>query len=181
MRIISGKYKGRKIEGFDIEGTRPTQDRLKESLFGMIQNDIYDSVCLDLFSGSGSLGIEALSNYAKKVYFVDKNNKCIEVLKSNLSKIDDNYEMFNNDYKDALNTFKNNNLKFDIVFLDPPYKLDCINGIINFIIENKLLNIDGLIVCEYEFDTFENNFNSLELIKERKYGYKSIKIYKRVK
>ena len=69
MRVISGKYKGKNIMGFNIMGTRPTMDRVKESMFGMIQNNIKNSVCLDLFAGSGSLGIEALSNGAKMCYF----------------------------------------------------------------------------------------------------------------
>ena len=87
MRVISGKYKGKKIDGFDIEGTRPTQDRVKESLFGIIQNDIADSICLDLFAGSGNLGIEALSNGASECYFIDNNSKCIDIIKKNLNGI----------------------------------------------------------------------------------------------
>ena len=83
MRIISGKYKGKIIEGFDIQGTRPTQDRVKESMFAMIQNDILESTCLDLFAGSGSLGIEAISNGNQKTYFVDNNLECVSILKRN--------------------------------------------------------------------------------------------------
>ena len=89
MRVISGKYKGKKIDGFDIEGTRPTQDRVKESLFGIIQNYLIDSVCLDLFAGSGNLGIEALSNGANSCVFVDNNINAIKVLKDNLKDIND--------------------------------------------------------------------------------------------
>ena len=74
MRVISGKYKGRNIMGFNVMGTRPTMDRVKESMFGMIQNNIKGSICLDLFAGSGSLGIEALSNGAQECYFIEKNN-----------------------------------------------------------------------------------------------------------
>ena len=74
MRIISGKYKNKKLIGFDIEGTRPTMDRVKESVFGMIQNYLKNSVVLDLFAGSGSIGIEALSNGSSKCYFVDNSN-----------------------------------------------------------------------------------------------------------
>ena len=90
MRIISGKYKGKIIEGFDIQGTRPTQDRVKESMFAMIQNDILESTCLDLFAGSGSLGIEAISNGNQKTYFVDNNLECVSILKRNLKDIPDN-------------------------------------------------------------------------------------------
>ena len=117
MKIISGKYKGRVIKGYDIEGTRPTQDRIKESLFAMIQNDIRDSVCLDLFTGTGNLGIEAISNGASKCYFVDLNPKCIEVLKQNLRDIDKcYYDILCSDYEKALVKFSESNLKFDIIF-----------------------------------------------------------------
>ena len=84
MRIISGKYKGRMLKGFDLIGTRPTMDRVKESMFATIQNKIKDSIVLDLFAGSGSLGIEALSNGSKYVYFVDKSEEAIKTIKSNL-------------------------------------------------------------------------------------------------
>ena len=83
MRVISGKYKGRKLKGFDILGTRPTMDRVKESLFGIIQNYITDKTCLDLFAGTGALGIEALSMGAKECYFVDNNSEAIHILKEN--------------------------------------------------------------------------------------------------
>ena len=84
MRVISGLYKGRNIDGFDIDGTRPTQDRVKESVFGSIQNHLEGSVVLDLFSGSGNLGIEALSNYAKECFFVDNNKEAIKVINNYL-------------------------------------------------------------------------------------------------
>ena len=87
MKIISGKYKGRNLEGFDIVGTRPTMDRVKESLFGTIQNYIDDSVVLDLFSGSGNLGLEALSEGAKYAYLVDHNHKAIKIINKNISTI----------------------------------------------------------------------------------------------
>ena len=84
MKIISGKYKGRVLEGFDINGTRPTMDRVKESLFGTIQNYVPNSIVLDLFSGSGNLGIEALSEGAKYAYLVDSNSKAINIIKKNI-------------------------------------------------------------------------------------------------
>ena len=178
VRIISGKYKGKNIVGYDIDGTRPTQDRIKESLFAMIQDDIVDSVCLDLFAGSGNLGIEALSNGSELCYFVDNNKKCFDAINKNLSGIE-NGKVLNKDYSDALSYFKNNNIKFNIIFLDPPYNLNCLDDVLNKIIEYNLLESDGLIICEYEFDNFKDTYNSLELIKDKKYGYKYIKIYRR--
>ena len=177
MRIISGKYKGSKIEGYDIVGTRPTMDRVKESLFGIIQYYLKDSICLDLFAGSGSLGIEALSNGASECYFVDKNKQVIEILNKNINKIKiENTNVIHNDYLYALNYFVENNIKFNIIFLDPPYKENLIQPAINYIVDNNLLADEGLIICEYEEEVFGNN--KLEEIKTRNYGNKNIKILK---
>ena len=177
MRIISGKYKGKKLEGFDIEGTRPTMDRIKESLFGIIQNHIKDSKVLDLFSGSGSLGIEAISNGCKSCYFVDNNKIAIETIKKNTTYIKEEIIILKKDYIEALNYFKENNITFDIIFLDPPYKLNLINKSIELIENYNLLNKNGIIICEYVQEQFSSNYN---LIKEKKYGSKSIRIYKNI-
>lgn len=172
MRIISGKYKGKILKEYNIKGTRPTMDRIKESVFGMIQTKLNESICLDLFCGSGSLGIEALSNGAKKCYFVDKNKKVIEILKKNTQDINNVY-LINKDYKEALKNFKE---KFDIIFLDPPYDDFLINDAINLIEKCDLLNPKGLIICEY---TKENVTSNYELYKEKKYGDKHIKIFQK--
>ena len=102
MRVISGKYKGKKLQGFDIDGTRPTMDRVKESLFATIQNKIEDANCLDLFAGSGALGIEALSMNAKSCDFVDNNPIAIKTIRENLINIENNYQVINIDYKKHL-------------------------------------------------------------------------------
>lgn len=171
MRIISGKYKGKVLKEYNIEGTRPTMDRVKESLFGIIQNNVRDSICLDLFCGSGNLGIEALSNYAKECYFVDKNKKIIDILKKNTLDIEGVF-LINDDFKNALNNFK---IKFDIIFLDPPYDMMLINDAIELIEKKDLLNENGLIICEY---TKEKIISNYDLIKEKRYGDKYIKIFK---
>ena len=174
MRVISGKYKGKNINGFDILGTRPTMDRVKESMFGMIQGRIKDSVCLDLFAGSGSLGIEALSNGASKCYFVEKHNEIFNILKGNLSGID-NSILLKMDYMDALRSF---DFKFDLIFLDPPYKLNLINDILSFICDNDLLSDNGYVVCEFEDENV--CCSSLNLIKNRQYGTKNVYIYEKI-
>lgn len=175
MRVISGKYRGLEIKGYNIDGTRPTMDRVKESLFGSIQNYVKNSTCLDLFAGSGALGIEALSEGADKCYFVDKNKIAINTLKENLErlKVKEEYYLINKDYKDALNNF---DIKFDIIFLDPPYHLNMMNNAIDIIIKNDLLNDGGILVCEYEEGRVEY---PLEFIKSKKYGSKNIEIYKK--
>lgn len=171
MRIISGKWKGRKLKGFDIDGTRPTMDRVKESLFGMIQKYVPNSEVLDLFGGSGALGLEAISNGASKVILCDNNDISIKTILEN-SRGMENVEVIQTDYKKFL---KETNLKFDIIFLDPPYKANILNKAIRIIEEREILKIGGIIVCEYE----QSCDCSYELIKEKKYGHKNINIYNR--
>ena len=175
MRVISGKYRGLEIKGYNIDGTRPTMDRVKESLFASIQGFVKNSTCLDLFAGSGALGIEALSEGADKCYFVDKNKIAINTLKENLErlKVKEEYYLINKDYIEALNNF---DIKFDIIFLDPPYHLNMMNNAIDIIIKNDLLNDDGILVCEYEEGSVDC---SLKLLKSKKYGSKNIDIYKK--
>ncbi len=179
MRVISGILKGRKIDGYNIKGTRPTMDRVKERIFSMIQNYVHDSTVLDLFSGSGNYGIEAISNGSKLVYFNDYNMKCIKVIKDNLTnmKVLDQSKITNFDYKKALNYYKENNIKFDLVFLDPPYKNNIINNILDYLINNDLLNNKALVICE--LTNREEYLNEkIVLYKEKTYGDKIVLIYK---
>lgn len=175
MRVISGKYKGKNLIGFDIYGTRPTMDRVKESLFASIQNYIKDSSVLDLFAGSGSLAIEALSNGASSIYMVDNNVELINIIKKNTLGME-NVHILKSDYKDALNMYKNSNIKFDIIFLDPPYKLNLINDCLDKIYNYNLLNKDGIVVCEYENEDVKTT--NFDLYKSKKYGSKIVTIFK---
>lgn len=180
IRIISGKYKGKRLEGFDIEGTRPTQDRVKESMFSMIQEDVPGSLVLDLFAGTGNLGLEALSNGAKYAYFVDISKEAIKKIKKNLESVPvSDYKILEMDYKCALEKFKCENIKFSLVLLDPPYKDNTISFILNYLTDNNLLAEDATVVCELEHDNLEENYKTLELCKTKKYGYKIVKIYKK--
>ena len=177
MKIISGKYKGRNLLGHDLEGTRPTMDRVKESLFAMIQDYLEGSIVLDLFSGSGNLGIEALSNNAKKSYLVDNNKKAVQVINQNINNIGiNNVKVLNMDYKKALSLFNKKKKKFNIIFLDPPYDTDFIELSIELIDKYNLLEDNGIIVCE------SNNINKMiypkeyKVVKSKKYGDKYIEI-----
>ena len=172
MRIISGKYKGKKLNGFNIEGTRPTMDRVKESLFGIIQTYIPDSIVLDLFAGSGALGLEAVSNGAKECYLIDNNVEAIKTIKENSQNFEEQLNIIHIDYKKFLKT---TDKKFDIIFLDPPYKEKQLDTSLRIIEERGLLNENGIVICEYEIGEPHTN---LELIKEKSYGPKKIKIYK---
>ena len=160
MKIISGTLKGRNIEGYNIEGTRPTMDRVKESLFGMIQDYIKDSTVLDLFAGSGNLGVEAISNGAKIAYFIDNNPEVIKVLNKNIA-----------------NTYATQNIKFDLIFIDPPYAYDVYEKILNKVSTLNLLSDNGLIIMEHSNLHLPTTYENLTLYKERNYGNKSINIY----
>ena len=181
MKVISGKYKGRNIEGFDIDGTRPTMDRVKESLFGMIQGYINDSIILDLFSGSGNLAIESLSEGAKYAYSVDSNYKAIKTIKKNVDTIKVNdIEVLNMDYIEALKYFNNKNINFDIIFLDPPYKTNFIEKSIKLIDEYNLLKDDGIIVCESDSLDKVIYTDKFISVKDKKYGDKYIVLLKKI-
>lgn len=178
MRIISGKYKGRSLNGFNIDGTRPTMDRVKESVFAMIQQKIDGSTCLDLFAGSGSLGFEALSLGAKACTFVDHNSKVISVLRQNKEKlkIEEETEFLQMDYEQALQFLFKQQKKYDLIFLDPPYDKNFIQPALTKILAYDLLKEDGRIICEYEHEIFDID---LVCIKEKRYGDKWIRIYKK--
>ncbi len=181
MKIISGKLKGRVIKGFDIDGTRPTMDRVKESLFSSIQNYIPDSICLDLFSGSGNLGIEALSEGAKYAYLVDYNKKAVSVIKKNIKIIGiENIEVLNMDYKKSLSYFDQNKIKFNLIFLDPPYKTDYIEKSLLLIDKYDLIEKDGIIVCESDNLDKIIYSDKYKCIKDKKYGDKYIVIISKI-
>ena len=171
MRVISGKYKGKILKGFDIDGTRPTMDRVKESLMAMIQKYIPDSVCLDLFAGSGSLGIEAISNGAKSCFFCDNNSIAIKTIEENTKMIKEDIHIIKTDYKVFL---ESTNTKYDIIFLDPPYKLNLINSCLELINKNNILTDNGLIILEYENEQI--NPLDYKIYKQKKYGDKNILI-----
>ena len=173
MRVISGKYRGKKLREFELLSTRPTIDRVKESIFNLIQFEIVDAVVLDLFSGTGSLGIEAISRGAKKVYLVDNNSKAIQLIKDNLKGIDGEYVVENNDYLDFLNKVKE---KFDIVLLDPPYNTDYGKNSIKTLIEKNLLNSEAIIIFETSDDkVVDLSFEGFG-VKKKKYG--TVAVYK---
>lgn len=179
MKIISGLYKGRKITGYNIDGTRPTQDRVKESLFGMIQTGLRDSIVLDLFAGTGSLGLEALSNGSMVCIFVDSNPKCTENIKKTVTAFQiENAEIYTMDYKKALEHFQKEKRKFDIIFLDPPYRYQKIEEILMELGKKNLVNTGGLVICEYEEDALQEEYPSFQRVKEKSYGSKFISIYR---
>ena len=180
MKVISGTLKGRNIIGYNIDGTRPTMDRVKESLFATIQSYVKDSIVLDLFAGSGQLGIEAISNGANTCYFIDNNKEVIKVLNQNISNLNikSNSKVILSDWKKSLNEFANQGIKFDLIFVDPPYDYNVYEKILEKVSTLNLLNENGLIILEHSNLKFKESYNNLTLYKTKKYGSKSIIIYK---
>ena len=173
MRVISGKARGTKLNSIESELTRPTLDRVKESLFNILQNRMQSAIVLDLFAGSGALGIEAISRGAKKAYFCDKNKKATEMIKQNLEKTRflEFAEVINGDYKKCIESLKD---KIDIIFIDPPYKDNLSIDSIKLIIEKGILNQDGIMIIETDEICRDKrgleNLDKIKIIDQRKYG-----------
>ncbi len=175
MRVITGKARGMKLTTLEGEDVRPTTDMVKEAIFSIIQFDVPGSQVLDLFAGSGQLGIEALSREAAFCTFVDKSKDSIETVKSNLShcKLTD-YSRIEN--IDSLNFLKLTSQHFDIVFLDPPYRQGLIEKAMPLLERN--LNEGAVVVCEHERELLlPNEFSSLKLRKHYRYGKIMLSVY----
>lgn len=171
MQIITGKYRARKLVPVDAETTRPTLARVKESIFNLIQDRIDGSIVLDLFAGSGAFGAECISRNAKKVYFVDIEQKAINTIKTNTRNMKEEFEIIKCQFEDALNNFSKKNIKFDIIYLDPPYKSNFAIKSIRMISELNLLNENGIIVVEHEYENDLQNIPNCYIIeKSKKYG-----------
>lgn len=172
MRIISGLARGTKLYTLEGEQTRPTLDRVKESLFNIIQNEIQGSTFLDLFSGSGAIGLEAASREAKKVILCDNSKKAIQIIKKNIEKthLQEKIELYQLDYEELLKNKINEEL--DIIYIDPPYQTDYAIKSIQIMIENKLINENTNIIIETDREEIINKIEETEVeIKDkRKYG-----------
>ena len=148
LRIIGGKWRGRKLQFPSLPGLRPTPDRVRETLFNWLMHDIIDAHCLDLYAGSGALGFEALSRGAKKVTFMDISKNVIETLKDNAAKLAATNVDFINGNFILENTTKNT--KFDIVFCDPPFKQNILIVACELLEARNLLNSRAFIYLEFE-------------------------------
>ena len=175
MRIISGSARGTKLFTLDGENTRPTLDRVKEPLFSIINFNLADSVVLDLFAGSGALGLESLSRGAKKAVFCDKNSDAINVIKKNIDKTRFNEKsvIIKKDFEDTIKYLAGGGYKFDIIFLDPPYDTNFILRSLNLIIDKNIINDGTIVIAETDDpERIKNETSSLniEIFDSRRYG-----------
>lgn len=177
MRVIAGKYKSRQLKAVPSKLTRPTTDKNKENLYNMIGPYFDGGICLDLFAGSGGLGIEALSRGMDELYAVDKQYKAFQVIRENINNLKiENAHIIKADYRKALGSFKEEGVKFDLVLLDPPYGMKINKDIINTLKENGNLNKNCILVIE---DLTEEKLEyeaPFKLVKENNYGITSLQI-----
>ena len=178
MRIISGTRRGHRLAEFDGMDIRPTTDRVRESLFNLIMQYVNGARVLDLFGGSGALSLEAISRGAEFSVISDVDKKAINLITYNSEqlKFTDKIKILN---KSATEVLEENKETFDIIFLDPPYNKGLIAPIIEKIIENGVLNEDGIIVLESDNTDEHGEFIGLDILKQRKYGRTYITVYKR--
>lgn len=174
MRVISGKARGKKLVSLEGLNTRPTLDRVKEALFNIIQFDIQDKNVLDLFAGSGAIGIEAISRGAKSATFCDNSMDAIKIIETNIknTRSTEKAVVLHKDYSLALKYLAKNNTKFDIIYLDPPYKTDFAEKAIDEIINLSLLSKEGIIILETDDANKEETIKNknIQIFDKRKYG-----------
>ncbi|MBR3254730.1 MAG: 16S rRNA (guanine(966)-N(2))-methyltransferase RsmD [Clostridia bacterium] len=180
MRVISGKCRGTKLYTLEGNNTRPTLDRVKESLFNIINFEINDCIFLDLFAGSGAIGIEAASRGAKKVYMSENNKEAVKIVNKNIekTKLQDVITLYNMDFEKCIKDMLKD--KFDIIYLDPPYKTDYAFIATKLLLEKKLVTDKTLIILETDNEQIvENQFEKLNLkeINKKKYGRACLLFY----
>lgn len=176
MRVITGKARGKRLRTLDGTDVRPTIDGVKESIFSAIQFDIEGRIVLDLFAGSGQLGIEALSRGAEKAFFVDANINAVNIVKENLRNTDleNASKVVNMPFTSFLRSTKET---FDIAFIDPPYNYKIIQKALPVLVEK--MSDNGIIVCEHEKECIlPKKEGKFEIAKEYRHGRTTITIYR---
>jgi len=176
FRIIGGQWKGRKLKFLEVEGLRPSLDRVRETLFNWLQSNIRGARCLDLFAGSGAIGIEALSRGASHVDFVELNKKASRQLEANLGLL----EASDGDvwHQDASQFLLNQHEPYDIIFLDPPFHKGLAQEIVSKLALTNLLRSDTLIYLEIEQNLDIELPESWELLKDKKAGQLQYRLYR---
>lgn len=177
MRVISGNKRGLKLQTPIGDGTRPTEDRVKENVFNILGQMFYDSKVIDLFSGTGQIGIEFLSRGAEKVIFVEREKNVLKVLKENLAKASYKAKILEKDVLVALDSIDG---RFDYIYMDPPYDDEALYYKVAEKIYNlNLLEEDGVLVVEERTESQHDFSEYFEPIKNKKYGSTTIQFWRR--
>lgn len=180
MRIIAGEAKNRKLKtrkGFD---TRPTLESVKESLFSIIAPYLEESIFLDLFSGSGSIALEAISRGAKRAVMIEKDSEALRYIIENIDSLGftDRCRAYKNDVLRAIEILGKKGEKFDIIFMDPPYQDEICKKVLKEIEKANILKDDGLIICEHHlYENLEDEIAGFRKTDQRKYNKKILTFY----
>ena len=179
MRIIAGKYKAKVINSPKTEKTRPTLDRVKEAMFSILIPYTLDANVLDLFSGTGNLGLESISRGAKFAWLNDSSNIAISTIISNveLTNAKTCVKITKKDYIKCLRQIQNQNMYFDIIFLDPPYGKGLVDDILQYLVDHQMLNPQACIVVEELKEVEFKEIEGIELNKRKEYGITALNIF----
>ncbi len=179
MRVIAGELKGRRLAAPPDSSVRPTTGKVKEAIFSMIQSYLSGAVVVDLFAGTGSLGIEAVSRGAARAYFVDKDRRSLSLVRQNIKHcgIEDRSVLFASDYLSALGKIRE---PADIIFLDPPYRAGFMQNCLDQLAASDLLPEGGIVVAEHGLEeVLEEQYGTLLLLKNKRYGKIAVSIYEK--
>jgi 16S rRNA (guanine966-N2)-methyltransferase len=171
MRVISGIYKGKKLESSNNLHIRPTTNRVKEYIFNILDDFPVNKTVVDIFSGSGGLGIEAISRGADKVCFVDKSGESLNILQKNISACNIPNHKFQIIKKDAIKFVKQYNMSFDLYLIDPPFDYPSLQQFLDILIKNRKFSNKSMVVLEHEISNpIDEASNFYEIIKKKKFG-----------
>lgn len=180
MRVISGQMKGRKLRSVPGTSTRPTSDKVKEAIYQILGPYFDGGMVLDLYAGSGAMGIEALSRGMDKGVFIDKTGQAIRTIKENLREtgLTEQCEVYRNDAQKTLIHLEKRKWQFHLIILDPPYQKQMLTENINSIYEFDLLHAEGVILCEHDKKTeLPEEINGIVKVRELKYGDTIMTLY----
>lgn len=171
MRVVAGSAKSLKLKTIEGMETRPTQDRIKETLFNMIQYDIPGCTFLDLFSGSGGIGIEALSRGAKEAYFVEKAKKALACIRENLryTRLNEKAQVLSTDVSSAIRQLESKNITFDYIFMDPPYNKGFEDEVLLQLDASSICTEDTVVIVESSLETKIPDFEQLKVTRIKEY------------
>lgn len=181
MRIISGKYRGLQLVSFEAGHLRPTTDRVKESQFNILRDDVEGAKILDLFAGTGNLGLEAISRGASEVTFVDKNKKSIAIIEKNIAKLkmDEPYKILQLDVLKYLKAYEGNG--FDVIFVDPPFTEELAHDVMSLVAESRVFAPHTILTIESSRrEKIEDRYHNLERYDVREFGDKFLSFFRKV-